>query len=223
MRTDWLPTSAAALAVGGIALFLGSRTAPRRRSSDAVLEAIEREADPWTSPSIILLVAAVALLIGLPSMLVLLGRKGRWAGWLAVCLMAVAAITFAGLAQQLLFLHSLVEEAALRPEDAANALMRSGQWRLIMIGFSAFYVGEFLLAYALWRGGRTPRFVPLLFMGHVVMVAFGLVLEGADPGGFSVLLIAAGFSSCAICANLAGLPSRRSSADASWLYAQPSR
>lgn len=223
MRTDWLPTSAAALAVGGSALFLGARTTPRPNGDGAVLHAFAQEADPWVSPAIILLVAAVGLLIGLPSLLMLLGRHGRLAGRIAVVLMAVAAVTLAGLAQQLLFLQSLTQRAGVDPAVLVDAFQDGAQWRLVVIGFVCFYVGELCLAYALWRGRRTPRFVPVLFVAHVVLAGVTLPLESSRWESVPALLVAAAFASCAICANLAGQPTRRSSADVAAMHAEQLR
>ena len=150
----------------------------------------------------------------------LLGRHARWAGRLAVVLMAVAAVALAGLAQQLLFLRSLTEQAGVDTEALVAAMQDGTQWRLVVIGFLCFYLGELLLAYALLRGGRTPRFVPALFVAHVVLAVVGFAY---DTGWTSLpaLLVAAGFASCAICANLAGHPTSRSSADVEAMHARP--
>lgn len=203
VRTDWLPVSAAALITGATALFLGAQMTPRPRGDGDLLRTASEHGDRFAILAVLFTLASVGLLVGVPSLFTLFQRRGFRTGLVAAVLLSVGALMLAAFAQVLIVFRSLAQHDAVT-EQAIDAIASDALLQAMMgSAFVAFYLGELLLALALFRARTTPPWVPWMFTAHVVSVPFTQALpEGWTGAG--TLLMAAGFAGCAMAANRQG-------------------
>lgn len=196
---DWLPISAAALLTGATALVIGAQLIPRPDGEGALLRLASEEPDLWLALSILLSLAAVGLIVGMPSLFVLFQPKGFRTGLVATFALSVGAVLLAGFAQALIIFRGLAVEEALT-EETLRALGRDGPLRgMLVFGIVVFYLGELLLASALLRARTTPRWVPWAFLAHVGTVPLQVLLP-EETSQVSVVLMTAGFAGAGIAA-----------------------
>jgi hypothetical protein len=206
MRMDWLPISAAALLTGAAALFFGAMMTPRPSGDGELLRRAATESENWVVVAALLTVAAVGLVVGLPSLFTLFQRRGSRAGLLAAMLLAVGCVMLAAFAQQLLFLRSLAQHDAVTGRTIEALGENHVQQVLVGAGFLIFYAGELALALALLRARTTPVWVPWSFVAHVALAAVALRVLPEDLQGLPALFMTAGFAGAGIAANRTARP-----------------
>ncbi|WP_182524683.1 hypothetical protein [Nocardioides dongkuii] len=180
MRNEWVPASAALLVTGAMALALASILTPDGSNAAETLRLVREQDSRWLAVSAIYFLAAAMLILGLPSLLVLLDRpRGRYVGLAGVVSLAIGFVGVAGYAALLVFFRALVKTEAIR-DQALDALGEDVGLRIFLYGWIvAFLLGELLLAAALLRARSTPRWAPLLMLGHVLTVPLAALLPDA--------------------------------------------
>ena len=197
MRNDWVPPSAALLVTGAMALALASLLTPTGSSGSETLQLVRDNDNRWLAVSAIYFLAAAMLIIGLPSVLVLIQDRGRYLGMTAVVTLAVGFIGVAGYAMLLVFLRALVVTDAIRDQSIDAVTEEAGLLVFLYGWIGAFYLGELLLAGALLRALSVPRWVPLLMLLHVLLLPVSAVLPDAVTRG-SILVFALAFAGVGI-------------------------
>ncbi|WP_244930120.1 hypothetical protein [Nocardioides sp. W7] len=176
MRNDWVPASAALLVTGAMALALASLLTPTGSSGSETLRMVREDDSRWLAVSAIYFLAAAMLIIGLPTLLVLVPDRGRYVGMAAMVSLAVGFIGIAGYAMLLAFFRALAVTDAIR-DDSIDAVSEETGLRVFLYGWIvAFCLGELLLAAALLRAGSVPIWVPLLMLLHVVTIPLNPLL-----------------------------------------------
>lgn len=196
---DWLPISAAALLTGATALVIGAQLVPRPDGEGTLLRLAGEHPDQWLVLSILLTVAAVGLIIGMPCLFGLFGDRGFRTGLVGTFGMAVGSVLLAAFAQVLVLFRGLALQDALT-EELVEVVTSDDLLRFMVTGgFFSFYGGELLLALALYRARTVPTWVPWAFLVHVAVVP----LQGFLPTpsqGLPVVLMAIGFAGAGITA-----------------------
>ncbi|WP_348690864.1 hypothetical protein [uncultured Nocardioides sp.] len=116
--------------------------------------------------------------------------RGRRTAMAACVALAVGYLGTAGYAALLIFFRALVVTDALTPAAPEAAAEENGLMTFVFAWVGAFYLGELLLAIALWRAGSDviARWVPLALLGHVVSLVF--VAGPSWVGQVAVVLVA---------------------------------
>ena len=196
---SWVPYSGAALASGAVALVLGSLSLPSSPDGYALLQNAQLQDGRWIMAAVAYLLCAVGLTLGLPTFIYLLPSKGRRMGMIGTAVFAAATMGMAAYGALLIFFRALVKAEVLgQPEVVLLAQDRA------LVAFAAtllgcFYLGELLLAVALTRAKTVPRWVPVLFMLHAVLLPFNLLAPGLQ--GVQSIIIGIAFMGVAVYAN----------------------
>lgn len=201
-----MPASAASLVVGGFALLLGSLLTPSTGGdSAATLEVVREKGGLWFAVALLFMLAAITLLMGLPSTLLLFprGGPGRGVGLTAVAVFSVACAGTAGYAMILAFLRALVRADAVRVGRFDEVAADPGVLGFIYGWVATFYLGELLLAVAVLRAGTTPRWVPVLLLLHLLTLPAGAFMSDSMKSA-ATGLVALAFAGLAISANNLG-------------------
>ncbi|MEI5671689.1 MULTISPECIES: hypothetical protein [unclassified Nocardioides] len=197
MRNDWVPASAALLATGAMALALASLLTPTGSGGSETLQLVRENDNRWLAVSAIYFLAAAMLILGLPSVLVLVPGPGRYVGMSAVVALAVGFIGIAGYAMLLVFLRALVVTDAIRDKSIDAVTEEAGLLVFLYGWIVAFYLGELLLGVALLRAGSVPRWIPLLMLLHVLTLPLGALLPNA-VSKWSILVFGLAFAGIGI-------------------------
>lgn len=209
MRTEWLALSASALVIGATALFFGAHLTPRPTGDGSILRLASAEPDLWTTAAVVLFVAAVGMLFGVSCMAPLVRRRGFAVGITAMGFIAFASVVLAGFSMQLVLMRGLSLEGGVGADTLAAAMDDPLQQLLLTSGFAAFYLGELLVAWALWVAATTPRWVPLAFVAHLLVVLAGVRFDVPGATDTAALLMVAGFAGVAVSANRADVAARQ--------------
>lgn len=191
MRTDdWLPVSAAALVAGAMALLLATVLTTDGATAQETFLTVREQSGRWLGGAVMYFLASVGLILGLPAIIVLVQGRGRRTAMTACVVLAVGYLGTAGYAALLIFFRALVVTDALTPAALEDAATETGLLGYVVAWVGAFYLGELLLAAALWRAGPDviARWVPLALLGHVLSLAF--VGGPAWVGQVAVVLVA---------------------------------
>ena len=175
MRTDdWLPVSAAALVAGAMALLLATVLTTDGATAQETFLTVREQSGRWLGGAVMYFLASVGLILGLPAIIVLVQGRGRRTAMTACVVLAVGYLGTAGYAALLIFFRALVVTDALTPAALEDAATETGLLGYVVAWVGAFYLGELLLAAALWRAGPDviARWVPLALLGHVLSLAF---------------------------------------------------
>lgn len=200
MRIDWVPFSASSLVAGASMLSVGSMMMPSADSTLETLQLAEQEGGRWLAVSGLYFVAAVALTVGLPAVLVLFERRGARLGLTAVSVFTVGCVGLAGYAMVLALMRALVVIDAIDPGSVEAAIQDPGFLVFLYGWIAAFYLGELLLALALVRARTAPMWIPSLLVLHVVTFPiFATVASDFRP--LTALLITVALSGVGISAN----------------------
>lgn len=142
-------------------------------------------------------IASVGLVLGLPSIIVLVRGPGRRTTMAACSVLAVGYVGTAGYAALLIFLRSLVVTDSVDAASLADVSEEAGLLTFVAIWVGAFYIGELLLAVALLRAGPgvIGRWVPALLLLHVVV---GLGSSAAPGWVGQVAVVLAALPLCAV-------------------------
>lgn len=198
MRLDWVPVSAASLVAGVSALALGSLLLPRSEDVGETLRLVEQEDGRWLAVAVVFFVAAIALTLGLPSLITLFEREAPRLGLTALGVFAVGFMGVLGYAMLIGFLRALVIHDAVDVDDFPAVVDDAGLQLLLYAWVGAFYAGELLLAIALFVAGTTRAWVPWLLIVHVLTMPLGRIFEDLDLRWaivlFALAMVGAGIS-----------------------------
>jgi len=187
-----LAWSASCLVVGAMALVLAASLNPNPTGANAasVLQlAMMPGGDRWLAMAAALLVGSVALLFGLPTLLIPFADRARGLGGTAVAVFALGVLGCAGYAMMLIFVQALAVEGALRPARLEPVLDDAGVAMVLFGWVGSFYLGGLLLALALLRARRTAVWVPIVLLVVVGMLPF-VSMMGHVGQVLQVLLLA---------------------------------
>jgi hypothetical protein len=198
MRLDWVPYSAASLVAGAGALAVGAVLLPPGDQSGAELLATLDD-DRWLVVAGLFYVAAIALIAGLPSVLVLFETRASRMGLAGGGVFLVGCLGLAGYAMLLVFARALAR-SGLDPAVLDAAAEDAGLLAFLYAWIAMFYLGEALLAVALLRAGTVPTWLPVLLLVHVALLPLGPVLPPTLQSA-STLLVTLSLSGLAIAAN----------------------
>lgn len=193
----WVAYSAASLATGALALLLGALITPTGNAAES-LSLVEMNDGRWLGAAVLFLIASITLTLGLPSIGTLLRGTPRL-GLLALGVFAIGTIATAGYAMLLVFYRALVLTDSLKG-PIADVTSDPGIAGFLVIFVAAFYLGELLLAIALYRAGTVARWIPAVLVAHVLWLAAGRFLPD-DLVDLGTLLLTAGLCGIAITAN----------------------
>ncbi|WP_460739294.1 hypothetical protein [Nocardioides ginkgobilobae] len=194
---DWLPVSAASLVTGAMALLLASALTQNGDDPGATLMIVEEASGRWLGGALMFFLASVGLVLGLPSIIVLVRGPGRRTAMAACAVLAVGYVGTAGYAALLVFLRSLVVTDSVDAASLTDVSEEAGLLTFVAIWVGAFYIGELLLAAALLRAGPEVigPWVPALLLLHVVVA---LVSTAAPDWVGRVTVVLAALPLCAI-------------------------
>lgn len=209
MGERWLPYAAAALATGGSALIMGALTLPSSRNGTELLTTLQAEPDRWLLASAAFMYAAFALTIGIPTLVALLGPRGRMTGQVGAVVFAFGTIGLAGYAAMLILFRALTQHSVVGVREIDLLSRDSGLLAFIGAFVVAFEVGVAMLAIALFRARTVQRWIPALMLAHAVTLPFvRSVPEGVQS--MHTLLVGVALIGAAVTANesWAGMPRR---------------
>lgn len=206
MRIDWVPYSAAALVLGATALSIGSVLLPSGDGgAGATLKMATQQGGIWFAVAILYFLASVMLTIGMPSVVTLFLARGVKLGLTAVGVFTFGCVGIAGLAMLLVFLRSLaIADDTLTAATLAKVTSEEGLTVFLFAWVGMFYLGELLLAIALFRSKTTHRWVPVLLLLHVALFPLSLLVPDLLPSrvqSMTVLLLTVGLCGVGIAAN----------------------
>lgn len=201
MRSDWVPLSASALVIGAMSLVFGSvlNPADAGTTTDEMVRIVGQDGARYLAMAVMYLIASFALILGLPSVLMLFDRRGRRLGLAGVSLLVVGAVGTCGYAALMLFFRALVDEDALRAGALVRAVADPGV-RIFLSGWiGAFYGGVLVVAVALLMARTTGRWVPLLLVAFVVLLPIAGQF-GRVGSAVQVMTLAVAFTGIAMAA-----------------------
>lgn len=191
MKTsDWLPVSAASLVTGAMALLLATVLTQNGSEPAETFMLVQEQSGLWLGGAVMFFLASVGLILGLPSIVVLVQQRGRRTALAACVVLAVAYLGTAGYAALLIFFRALVLTDGVTVADTEAVNSEIGLVGFLLAWIGAFYVGELLLAVALLRAGSRvcPRWIPVLLLLHVASIVLS---TGPDwMGKVAVVLVA---------------------------------
>lgn len=200
MKLDWVPYSASALVAGSIALAMGGLLMPTVADPADSLRIVQEQDGRWLAVAAMYFVAAIAMTVGLPTVLTLLGARGAKLGLVAAGLLAVGFIGTAGYAMLLVLFRALALTGSIEAGGLDTLSQDIGLGSFLYTWVAAFYVGEALLAWALLLAGSTRRWVPALLLLHVLSLPASALLPERLSSA-AVLLVTVGFCGIGITAS----------------------
>ena len=185
MSVRWVPYSAGLLATGALAMLCGAILTPTGDASQS-LRVVEQNDSRYLLVSFMLLLASLFLTLGMPTVYILLRDEAPRLGLVAVGVFAVGTIAMSGYAVLLIFYRALVRsELLVGPVDEITGDLGIAVFLAVFVG--SFYLGELLLAAALWRLRAMPRWVPVLLVLHVGTLALSGVLPTSAQNVATIL------------------------------------
>jgi hypothetical protein len=203
MRTDWLPFSAAALVLGATALSVGALILPSGDTAASTLQMASNDGGRWLAVAVLYFLAAVALTLGMPSILTLFQTRGTKFGLTAIGVFTIGCIGLAGFAMLLVFFRALAKNHAIEPGTIDQVSSEPGLTVFLLGWIGAFYLGELLLAIALLRARDVPGWIPGALILHVALLPSSARLRFEDPP-VTALLITVALCGVGITANQNG-------------------
>ena len=200
MRVDWVPFSASGLVAGATALSIGALLMPQADEASDMLRLADQEGGRWMAVSLLYFAASVALVIGLPVILTLFDRRGFRTGLTAVGVFTVGCVGIAGFAMLLIFFRSLVVTNAIEAGTIDQVSSETGLAAVLYGWIAAFYLGELLLAIALFRARTAPIWIPAVLLAHVLLFPVSSLLP-AELQSMTTLLVTVGLCGVGITAN----------------------
>lgn len=200
MKLDWVPYSASALVAGSIALAMGGLLMPTVADPADSLRIVQEQDGRWLAVAAMYFGAAIAMTVGLPTVLTLLGTRGAKLGLVGAGLLAVGFIGTAGYAMLLVLVRALALTGSIDAGGLDTLSQDIGLGSFLYTWVAAFYVGEALLAWALLLAGSTRRWVPALLLLHVLSLPASTLLPERLSSA-AVLLVTVGFCGIGITAS----------------------
>lgn len=188
---------------------MGALTLPSSRNGTEVLSTLQAEPDRWLLASAAFMYAAFALTIGIPTLVALLGPRGRMTGQVGAVVFAFGTIGLAGYAAMLILFRALTQHSVVGVREIDLLSRDSGLLAFIGAFVVAFEVGVAMLAIALFRARTVQRWIPALMLAHAVTLPFvRSVPEGIQS--MHTLLVGVALIGAAVTANesWAGMPRR---------------
>ncbi|NUR07889.1 MAG: hypothetical protein HOQ45_12895 [Nocardioidaceae bacterium] len=166
--------SASCLIIGAISLGFAAMLSPTPTGGDAapVLTVSLAPDDRAITMAVALCIGSVGLLLGIPTLAAPFAQQARRLGGVAIVVYSIGVLGGTGYASVLVILRTLVAHGALGPDGLGRVIdddrlgMALGAW------VACFYVGALLMAVALIRARRTPRWVPVLLFAMVGLLPF---------------------------------------------------
>ena len=211
MRPEWVPVSAAALVTGVMALVLAQMINPGGSESSPAGQMLVAAEFPgrWLTMSILFFGAAAALVLGMPAVMVLFqDKRGRGIGMVGVAVFTVGCVGVGALAGLMLIFRALALET-LKAETVAageitlvtESLKNTGLTVTLGVWVYGFMLGVLLIAIGLFRGRKTPTWVPALMVGFLlvqaVMPFLGDGMAARVGSALGLILLAGGFTGVA--------------------------
>lgn len=193
-----LAWSASCLVIGTMALTLAASLNPNPTgvNAAAVLEVAMAPGGRWLAMAAALLIGSVALLAGLPTLLIPFRDRARGLAMAAVATLAVGVLGSSGYAALLVFVRALADQEALRPGKLPRALEDAEVVMVLFVWVGSFYLGVLLMAVALLRARVAAPWVPIVLL--VVVGCLPLVSMAGHIGQVvQVLLLAVAFTEIA--------------------------
>jgi len=200
MRVDWVPFSASGLVAGATALSVSALLMPQADDAADMLRLADQEGGRWMAVSLLYFAASVALVIGLPAILTLFERRGFRTGLTAVGVFTVGCVGIAGFAMLLVFFRSLAVTGAIDASTIDQVSSEAGLAAVLYGWIGAFYLGELLLAIALFRARTTPLWIPAVLLLHVLLFPVSSLLPD-ELQSMTTLLVTVGLCGVGITAN----------------------
>lgn len=200
MKVDWVPVSAAALVAGAVALAMGSLLMPTVGNAADSLRIVQQQDGRWLAVAALYVGAGIALTVGLPVVLTLLGPRGGRIGLLGTGLLAVGCIGTAGYAMLLVLFRALALTGSIDSGGLDTLTKDVGLGVFLYVWIAAFYLGQALVGWALLLAGSTPRWVPVMLLLHVLSLPAS-VLVSARLSQVAILLLTVGLCGIGITAN----------------------
>lgn len=188
MKVDWVPYSASSLVAGSIALAMGGLLMPTIGDTSESLRIVEQQDGRWLAVAAFYFGAGVAMTVGLPAALTLLGARGGRRGLIGAGLLAIGCIGTAGYAVLLVLFRALVLTGSIDSGNLDSLTRDVGLGAFLTIWIAAFSVGEVLFAWSLLRAGSTPRWVPMLLLVHVACLPLSTLFP-SQLSAATVLLV----------------------------------
>src|SRR4051794_24431718 len=201
MRSEWVPLSASALVIGVMALVFGQLLNPGQSGDTAgeTLRVVSEEGSRWLAMAVMFTLSSITLVFGMPAVLTLFERRARRMGLVAVAVFTVGAIGTCGYAMLLVFFRAMVVVGAVRGTPLKDVGDDQGL-RVFLFGWiGTFYGGVLLLAIALFVARTVSRWVPVVLLVVVVLIAIVNQL-GRVGSAIQVLLLAIAFTGIAMTA-----------------------
>ena len=201
MRSEWVPLSASALVIGAMSLVFGAILSPMQSGASGAetLRIVDEDGARWLAMAVMFLLASVALVLGLPSVLTLFSRRGRRLGLAGASLFVVASIGLWGFAMMMVLFRAMVTADAVLPGALQRATSDLGLSTMLWGWLGAFYGGVVLIAVALLVAGSAPRWVPVLLIAWVASTPFAAEL-GKVGGAVQVMALGVALTGVAVAA-----------------------
>ena len=133
-------------------------------------------------------------------MLTLFERRGMRTGLTAIAVFTLGCVGIAGFAMLLAFIRALVLEDSI-DTSGLDAVVAEPGFAVFLYGWIVFfYLGELLLAVALFRARSTPRWIPALLLVHVLLLPVNNLLPDTIQS-LTALLITVALAGVGISAN----------------------
>jgi hypothetical protein len=188
---------------------MGALTLPSSRNGTELLSTLQAAPDRWLLASAAFMYAAFALTLGIPTIVALLGPRGRITGQLGAVVFAFGTIGLSGYAALLILFRALTQHSVVGVREIDLLSRDHGLLAYVGAFVVAFEVGVAMLAIALFRARTVRRWIPALMLLHAVTLPF---VRGAPEGlqSMHTLLIGVALIGAAVTANesWAGFPRR---------------
>lgn len=201
MKVDWVPSSAAALVAGSIALSMGSVLTPTVADLSESLRIVQQQDGRWLAVAALYFGAAVAMTLGAPSILTLLEPRGARIGLIGTGTFVLGCIGTAGYATLLVSFRALVLSGAIDEADVEALTQDPGLSTFIALWITAFSVGEVFIAWAVLVSRSVAPWIPAMLLLHVASLPLWAMLDAPKPAAAAVLLVTVGLSGLGIAAS----------------------
>lgn len=201
MRSEWIPLSASALVIGVMALVFGQLLNPGQSGDTAsdTLRVVSEEGSRWLAMAVMFTLSSITLVFGMPAILTLFERRGRRLGLVAVAVFTVGAIGTCGFAMLLVLFRAMVVVGAVRGPALDDLGDDKGLLVFLYGWIGTFYGGVLLLAIGLFVARTVARWIPIVLLLFVLLIAVVNQL-GRVGSAIQVLLLAVAFTGIAMTA-----------------------
>ena len=190
-----------------LAMFLAPGFGGGNDDMGASLAVASQEAGRWTAMSVLWSVSAAGFVLGCPTIILALVKRGRLLGYVGVVLFAIGAIGLTGFAALSLMFQSMAE-AGVSASQVETVLGAGGLRVVETVWIIGLFGGLVVIAVALLIGRALPIWVPLMLIAFVGIQLLFDDIEFVQKTGWVALAL--GFTGIAI--EVAAPPTRRAAA-----------